>query len=712
MPSSRKYRLTMPSRLNAFAANTTNVSRVIAKIAGIESIANMTSNAATMTSAAMSGVAAHWPRTFVIRRPPSYSRETGTTRRSARMASERSGSTSSPLWRAIFTAVTASRAPSTYVMKLNASSAAAPTTMNAVRSTIAPATPSSSTRWRSVAGTAKNVNSIANTNRLSSESDFSMRKPARYSSAAVRPAPVSRRTPAKPAPIAVHRTDQNRAERIEGAVCESARKSIARATRTNAPSAIQGSIEAPSSGGWSRRFGPPAEAGAPGPRAGVTTRRLAGLLPLRYLRYRQARRPPHGVATRSAPAATVPAHARSAPPRPRRRDLRRGLPRHASGSARARADRGDHRRLPAMPSTASSSPGGARRATSPAPTSRSCRAATSDNRRHAPVQPPHRRARDQPEQARRLPHPGPPAGPRARRVADGGHAVRAARGAGELPVPLRARRRGVADRARWGPDRPPSRGRRRARGRRRRLLPRRRRGRPQAHEPRLGTGADAHRLDAQHARGRGLPRQRQGRRVHAGRCRGRHRAPRGLRGVLGRGASVAQLPPHDLAGQPRGDRIQRDALRGRARRRDAPATSPAAASRSPATRRAARARRARRGSVRPAAEEFRAPWRAVAGTARTPYTVVVVPEIARPRTPAARAASASTRRRISGPTRRLAAGVGCMQQDYVACTPSREERGWRHATAGPTATCAASRTRSACPTGRATAGTRPPTTSS
>ena len=47
----------MPSRLNAFAAKTTNVSRVIAKIAGIESIANITSNAATITSADAAGVA-------------------------------------------------------------------------------------------------------------------------------------------------------------------------------------------------------------------------------------------------------------------------------------------------------------------------------------------------------------------------------------------------------------------------------------------------------------------------------------------------------------------------------------------------------------------------------------------------------------------------------------------------------------------------------
>ncbi len=77
-PSSRKNRLTMPSRLNAFAANTTNVSRVIAKIAGIESIANITSKTATMTRADAAGVAA------------------GARRLRTRIASVLSGSTCSP----------------------------------------------------------------------------------------------------------------------------------------------------------------------------------------------------------------------------------------------------------------------------------------------------------------------------------------------------------------------------------------------------------------------------------------------------------------------------------------------------------------------------------------------------------------------------------------------------------------------------------------
>ena len=54
-----------------------------------------------------------------------------------------------------------------------------PAKMNTVRSTIAPMMPSTSTRWRSESGMAKNWKRIAKTNRLSSDSDFSIRKPDR-----------------------------------------------------------------------------------------------------------------------------------------------------------------------------------------------------------------------------------------------------------------------------------------------------------------------------------------------------------------------------------------------------------------------------------------------------------------------------------------------------------------------------------------------------
>ena len=67
----------MPSRLKAFAAKTTKVSRVTAKIAGIESIANIRSKAATVASAASSGVAIRRPSAIVVRREPSYSSEIG-----------------------------------------------------------------------------------------------------------------------------------------------------------------------------------------------------------------------------------------------------------------------------------------------------------------------------------------------------------------------------------------------------------------------------------------------------------------------------------------------------------------------------------------------------------------------------------------------------------------------------------------------------------
>ena len=61
----------------------------------------------------------------------------------------------------------------------NASRIATPARMKIVRRMIAPTMPSTSTRWRWSSGTEKNVKRIAKTNRLSSDSDFSIRKPER-----------------------------------------------------------------------------------------------------------------------------------------------------------------------------------------------------------------------------------------------------------------------------------------------------------------------------------------------------------------------------------------------------------------------------------------------------------------------------------------------------------------------------------------------------
>src|SRR3954451_4892396 len=168
-------------------------------------------------------------------------------------------------------------------MAWNVSSAAAPPRMNRPRRTIAPATPQSSTRRRSPAGTPRNPNRTAKTNRLSSDSDFSMRKPARYSSAAV---DESSRysTAANAAPIAVHTTDQASARRTDGVPREPWRRAMSRAAATNAPRAIQGStavllrVERGLEG--LARPASMSRTGAPGHMAEMTTRRLAGLLPL------------------------------------------------------------------------------------------------------------------------------------------------------------------------------------------------------------------------------------------------------------------------------------------------------------------------------------------------------------------------------------------------------------------------------------------------
>ena len=131
----------MPSRLNAFAAKTTNVSRVIAKIAGIESIANITSNAATMTSAASSGVAGACRRRCVNRRSPSYS--LGERHHAPQRAHREglSGSTSSPPWRAIFTAVNEQQRAEHVRRRVERVERRGAGEMNSARSTIAPATP-------------------------------------------------------------------------------------------------------------------------------------------------------------------------------------------------------------------------------------------------------------------------------------------------------------------------------------------------------------------------------------------------------------------------------------------------------------------------------------------------------------------------------------------------------------------------------------------
>ncbi len=73
----------------------------------------------------------------------------------------------------IFHAVTMRMPPNSRNAQVPLCSTAAPSAMKIARSTSAPTMPYSSTRWASAGGTAKADSSSMNTNRLSTDSDFS-----------------------------------------------------------------------------------------------------------------------------------------------------------------------------------------------------------------------------------------------------------------------------------------------------------------------------------------------------------------------------------------------------------------------------------------------------------------------------------------------------------------------------------------------------------
>jgi hypothetical protein len=80
-------------------------------------------------------------------------------------------------------AVTIRTAPNSRNAHVPLCSAAAPSAMKITRSTSAPMMPYSSTRWVSSFGTAKAVSSSMNTNRLSTDNDFSTTYPVKNSTA-------------------------------------------------------------------------------------------------------------------------------------------------------------------------------------------------------------------------------------------------------------------------------------------------------------------------------------------------------------------------------------------------------------------------------------------------------------------------------------------------------------------------------------------------
>ena len=165
-------------------------------------MAKITSASATASSAASSGVATRWPSSRAKIRAPLVLLARPAARAAAcasrgRPRSPRrcrwSGSSRMP--------VKTSSAPITYSTGWNSSSSVTPATMNTVRSISATAMPNVSTSALSACGTANVPSSTAITKTLSSDSAFSIRKPAQIGAGlgCCRSAPAPRgRTPLRP----------------------------------------------------------------------------------------------------------------------------------------------------------------------------------------------------------------------------------------------------------------------------------------------------------------------------------------------------------------------------------------------------------------------------------------------------------------------------------------------------------------------------------
>ncbi|MCW0417148.1 hypothetical protein NB689_002902 [Xanthomonas sacchari] len=132
-----------------------NGSVVIAKIAGMLSTAKITSVIAISISTANSGVNQRLPSWVTLSALPWYC---GVRRRCLRMKrstglASRSGSL--PAENHILMPVSSRNAPNTYSSQWNLVSSTEPAKIITARSTIAPSTPITSTRWRCSSGTAK-----------------------------------------------------------------------------------------------------------------------------------------------------------------------------------------------------------------------------------------------------------------------------------------------------------------------------------------------------------------------------------------------------------------------------------------------------------------------------------------------------------------------------------------------------------------------------
>ena len=91
-----KYMARRPSKANTLDVKTMNVSRVMARMAGMESAANTTSVVSTITSTTKRGVAKRMPSFFTKNLSPSICRVMGKCRLRKRTTGLFSGSISGP----------------------------------------------------------------------------------------------------------------------------------------------------------------------------------------------------------------------------------------------------------------------------------------------------------------------------------------------------------------------------------------------------------------------------------------------------------------------------------------------------------------------------------------------------------------------------------------------------------------------------------------
>ena len=138
-----------------FEVKTMKGSRVMAKMAGMESTAKTMSVDSMASRATKSGVAVNTPQRRVKNLPSSYSLLTGNQQRNRRITQFFSGSVFLSLFHIMLMPVKTRSAPKTYIIQWNRSSRARPPRMKVARRMIAPRMPQKRTLCWKRGGTRK-----------------------------------------------------------------------------------------------------------------------------------------------------------------------------------------------------------------------------------------------------------------------------------------------------------------------------------------------------------------------------------------------------------------------------------------------------------------------------------------------------------------------------------------------------------------------------